>query len=460
MKAVHGRVTISAVLVLTMLLSAVPTSSTAPITNEHFNRTWQRTDKPVSDLVVSRTWMWGNEPFTAASNEPYVEAPGGKRQVQYFDKSRMEISHDPSVTPDSPWYITNGLLVKELMTGQMQVGDNTFESHEPARVNVAGDPDDDSGVSYWFMGLFQDSAALSEGAVIDWILTPYAPSSRYVHSDDLAGYGITAAHYVPDTQHTVATPFWDFMNAWGTVYEDGSYQQAPLFENPFYATGFPLTEAYWASVKVAGTHQPVLIQCFERRCLTYTPNNDPAWRVEAGNVGQHYFKWRYGSGDAPPDNPAPVYDHIPGLDVVTALLHLQAIGRCEEPTEKLLYVIMKCTPWSYLEADYNIIISTASTSKILSINVNVSDRTANPSPRISEIAAFVLGWVAQIPFTGAYPIESTTIVREHIDESGYFDVPGVRFGINPPEYMEPDWADTPFWGYTRFLHIAPTELTP
>ena len=38
----------------------------------------------------------------------------------------------------------------------------------------------------------------------------------------------------------------------------------------------------------------MLIQCFERRCLTYTPGNPDGWQVEAGNVGQHYFHWRYG----------------------------------------------------------------------------------------------------------------------------------------------------------------------
>jgi hypothetical protein len=40
----------------------------------------------------------------------------------------------------------------------------------------------------------------------------------------------------------------------------------------------------------------VLLQCFERRCLTYTPDNPEGWKVEAGNVGQHYYQWRYGSG--------------------------------------------------------------------------------------------------------------------------------------------------------------------
>jgi hypothetical protein len=38
----------------------------------------------------------------------------------------------------------------------------------------------------------------------------------------------------------------------------------------------------------------VLLQCFERRCLTYAPDNPPGWQVEAGNVGQHYHAWRYG----------------------------------------------------------------------------------------------------------------------------------------------------------------------
>jgi hypothetical protein len=40
-------------------------------------------------------------------------------------------------------------------------------------------------------------------------------------------------------------------------------------------------------VKVGGTYKVVLVQIFERRVLTYTPDNSPGWQVEAGNVGQH-----------------------------------------------------------------------------------------------------------------------------------------------------------------------------
>jgi hypothetical protein len=93
------------------------------------------------------------------------------------------------------------------------------------------------------------------------------------------------------------------MTSTGTVYEDGAYTTDLLFPNAFYATGFPISEAYWANVKVAGAYQDVLLQCFERRCLTYTPGNQTGWQVEAGNVGQHYERWRYPDGI--PTTPTP-----------------------------------------------------------------------------------------------------------------------------------------------------------
>ena len=45
---------------------------------------------------------------------------------------------------------------------------------------------------------------------------------------------------------------------------------------------------------MAGQQQDVLIQCFERRCLTWTPTNPEGWKVEAANIGRHYYVWRYG----------------------------------------------------------------------------------------------------------------------------------------------------------------------
>ena len=52
---------------------------------------WQRTDEPVRDGDVARSWLWGPRANTEVFEEPYLEAAGGKREVQYGDKSRMEM---------------------------------------------------------------------------------------------------------------------------------------------------------------------------------------------------------------------------------------------------------------------------------------------------------------------------------------------------------------------------------
>jgi hypothetical protein len=122
---------------------ATVASAEAP-SNGAFQRTWARHDEPVTAGRAERTWMWGPQAYSAELSEPYLESPEAERQVQYFDKSRMEINH-PEADSSTVWYVTNGLLATELITGKMQIGDNTFEQREPAEVNVAGDWDDSSG---------------------------------------------------------------------------------------------------------------------------------------------------------------------------------------------------------------------------------------------------------------------------------------------------------------------------
>jgi hypothetical protein len=101
-------------------------------------QTWNRSDKAVADGKVARTWLWGPQP-NATKEENYAESPGGKRRVQYFDKSRMEITN-PAGDKNSRWYVTNGLLTIELVTGRVQVGDNSFDTGTPSEVPVGGDP--------------------------------------------------------------------------------------------------------------------------------------------------------------------------------------------------------------------------------------------------------------------------------------------------------------------------------
>ncbi len=66
---------------------------------------------------VVRSWMYGPDVVTTRM-EPYAESPGGMRTVFYFDKARMELT-----TPTSG--VSNGLLVTEMVSGGVQIGNST-----------------------------------------------------------------------------------------------------------------------------------------------------------------------------------------------------------------------------------------------------------------------------------------------------------------------------------------------
>lgn len=281
-----------------------------------FARTWARTDLAVAEGKVSRTWMWGPGPETRHLSEDYVEAPNGERNVQYFDKSRME--EMTWRTTEEPWDVTNGLLATELITGRMQLGDNTFQQYCPSTVNIAGDPVPVNPTYATFSKLIL-APAHGNGSVITATVDK---TGNVGDEQSVSRYGVKAVSVGAPTGHNVASVFWEFMNNSGLVFNAniGEYQEnQKLFINPFYATGYPITEAYWSEVVVAGTLKPVLTQAFERRVLTYTPDNPHGWQVEAGNVGLHYYQWRHEgvgltdcSGDGHgPDPVPPVHEPKP-----------------------------------------------------------------------------------------------------------------------------------------------------
>jgi hypothetical protein len=296
-------------LVPALLLAGLLPLAAAADPIDPMQRTWMRTDQPVGSHKVDRTWMWGPQESAYATEESYLESPDGEREVIYYDKARMEITR-PDGDASSPWYVTNGLLVVEMVEGRIQTGDDAHSDNpEPADIPIAGDPDG-GALTYAEIAAFglrtQPARAVGESI------------SEYVENDgtiqagaEYAGYGVTAAWEVdePGIRHAVASVFWEFMQSSGTVFEDGQYTSDNLFENPFYATGYPITEAYWTTTVVGGTPTQVLWQCFERRCLTWTPTNPAGWQVEAGNVGLHYYRWRYGE-DRPAASTASVTFNI------------------------------------------------------------------------------------------------------------------------------------------------------
>src|SRR5207248_1642725 len=82
-----------------------------------------------------------------------------------------------------------------------------------------------------------------------------------------------------------------FMTATGPIEVNGTIQTGPVFD--WLSTmGYPITEPYWVRARVLGQDQWLLVQAFQRRVLTYNPANAPAWQVEMGNVGRHYYDWR------------------------------------------------------------------------------------------------------------------------------------------------------------------------
>lgn len=278
-------------LVLLCACVLVPLSSVRaaePLADPAFRALWERTDGPVAGGRAQRTFLWGPAPLAAGMHEKYAQSPNGTRLVQYFDKSRMEIANPNAAQPS----VTNGLLVIELMTGQVQTGDDPaqFEQRDPATANAAGDGDDANAPSYVTLARLRDLPPRAVGTPVKELV------DRNAAVNAGGPDGVTAAVLVPETRHTVASVFWTFMNSVGPVSDGaGGTTTGPLFATPFYATGFPVTEAYWTTVRVAGALRQVLMQAFERRVLTYTPGNAPGFEVEAGNVGAHYYRWRYQS---------------------------------------------------------------------------------------------------------------------------------------------------------------------
>lgn len=271
-----------------------------------FARTWQRVDQPVANGSTSRSWLWGPTGFATAF-EPYAEAgTAGQRLVQYFDKSRMEITNGTADDGASAgkWYVTNGLLVKEMISGQMQVGDNKFIARDPAQIAIAGDPTEVNPISPTYASFTavatltpgQNKATSQTGQYIGATLDKAGQVGALGAGSNLGNLARNAA-YITQTQHNIPDVFWQYMTqSRGPILEGNQPATGDVVDWTF-SIGLPLTEAYWVKAEVGGVERDVLVQAFERRILTYTPSNSPAYQVEMGNVGRHYYTWRYISGN-------------------------------------------------------------------------------------------------------------------------------------------------------------------
>lgn len=273
-----------------------------------FQRVWQRTDAPVAEGKASRTWVWGPAPGKWLQ-EPFKEGPGGAHLVQYFDKARMEINN-PSGNPADPYYVTNGLLVVEMISGMVQTGVNSFDLSAPNTQRIAGDDGSDSPsyaalqnvASVGLAGKANRAEQVAAGTSLPVLYINKAGALSAL-SGGLAPQPNKSAGYVSDTGHNIADVFMTYFNSAGPVYENGYLVNAQIV-NWVAAFGFPITEPYWTTIRVQGADHLILVQAFQRRILTYTPANADAWKVEMGNVGAQYYSWRY-------ETPSIACDRVP-----------------------------------------------------------------------------------------------------------------------------------------------------
>jgi WD40 repeat protein len=268
----------------------------AQFADEGFNHVWTRTD--AQSVRGGRTWYWGPQPWFDYA-EFYRQGTNGLRTVQYFDKARMEINNpgDRSVQDG----VTNGLLVVELVSGHLKKGNDPYDydSRQPADVPVAGNPKADNPnsptyASFGSLATFDNNGYRDPNRLNQRISAALDGGGNLSSRQDLAdGHAeTTIVQYNTITGHNIPRVFWDFMNMQGPVIADGGTRTRPVVDWLF-AMGLPITDAYWTRARIGTADKDVLVQLFERRVLTYVPDNPAGYQVEMGNVGQHYFQWRY-----------------------------------------------------------------------------------------------------------------------------------------------------------------------
>ncbi|GAC1354975.1 MAG: hypothetical protein NVSMB42_13120 [Herpetosiphon sp.] len=257
-----------------------------------FTQIWERSDRGIVESMLQpvRSWIWGPKPITAGTNEAYKESPGGARLVQYFDKSRMEI-----IDPAQP-VVTNGLLVEEMIAGHIQVGNNAYRAAKPAMQAIAGDPIKDNANAPTYASLrgiaYPGNKTLAANRIGQTVTEVLSNDGSISENSGLARYHAMIGAYNTKLGHNVPQVFQSFFDQRGLVYE-GGYHDGQVID-PAFVVGLPIAEPYWTRVKVAGIDRDVMLQPFERRVLTFTPDNQAGFQVEMGNVGQHYLRWRYG----------------------------------------------------------------------------------------------------------------------------------------------------------------------
>ncbi|MFN8514988.1 MAG: peptidoglycan DD-metalloendopeptidase family protein [Chloroflexia bacterium] len=290
------------------LINGMPIkSSNSPADKATFEATWGMTDRATLE-GQQQAWLWGPQPFGGPLLEQYTGDQVSGRMVQYFDKGRMERQDNGK----GGFLFTVGKLGWELLTGKVDLGGGQTADVGPAQIPLVGllKVDDKMAADRAAANLppiklaptYADAELNASkrtenynGAPIAWILRPGGaiepfapPASTY-----LANYDVVTGHHTADV----------FANWYLQTFQtsrdgDPTHTLEALLKDKVagFDPGHPLTDPFWVEVTVDGNDRYVLVQVFERWTMTYTPDNPDGWKIELGNVGLHYYEWRY---DAP-----------------------------------------------------------------------------------------------------------------------------------------------------------------
>jgi hypothetical protein len=207
--------------------------------------------------------------------------------------------------------VTNGLLVRELVSGKIAVGETETTTMEPALEAVAGDPftvNEDAPTYASFSDVASTgndrSASSRIGQKVEETIDRRGRVRTLDGDDRRLADLVKIVNFDSNLGHNIPDKFWAFMNQTGMIYDSSTnryVQDGTVFQPWVFAMGVPITEPYWVKTKVNKVERDVLVQLYERRVLTYTPSNPRGFEVEMGNVGQHYYRWRYNVPDEPSD---------------------------------------------------------------------------------------------------------------------------------------------------------------
>lgn len=271
--------------------------------------------------------LWGSAGRTL--NELYRETKDGSRQVQYFDKGRMELT-SPDTQPD---FVGDGKLVLEMVSGRMQVGDTLYWQYAGAEIPVVGgttfarNPD---APSYQAFQSLTGPSPSGVGRPVTSVLTAPQDEGLFLGIyrlgfDQALGTITKNAFYVLETGHNIPDVFWSYLNQPGPT-------GLPAF-NWQSMFGLPITDAYWAKVRDGDRVSDILVQLFERRTLIYNPAAPAEARIESGDVGRDYSRWRYEQPELPvindtfsPPNTTPNAKTTPRIGEAGTTFLLEASG--------------------------------------------------------------------------------------------------------------------------------------